>query len=986
VPVCASCGRASKGDFRFCPYCAAPLEAVAPPREQRKTVTVVFCDLTGSTALGESIDPEAFRALLGRYFERMKGIVEAHGGSVEKFIGDAVLAVFGVPVAHEDDAVRACRAAIGMRDAFPELGIQGRIGVNTGEVVTGSGEQRLATGDAVNVAARLEQAAEPGEVLVGKPTLLLVRDAVEVEALEPLALKGKSAPVPAFRLIAVREPEDRRHDTAFVGREREWEALLEAWRRVIREQRCELVTLVGDAGVGKSRLVAELLASLGARTIRGRCLSYGEGIGYWPVVEVVKQLDLLPKEESAAAAIRSLLGESEVPTSSDELAWAFRKTLERAAADEPLVVVFDDIHWGEEPFLDLVEHVALFSSGAPMLLFCLARPELLDQRPSWPVALRLEPLAEDDVEALLPESLSHELRRPILKAAGGNPLFVHEMVAMAAETDGELTVPPTLRALLTARLDQLERPERSVLERGAVEGEIFHRGSVQALGGEEQVTPRLATLVRKQLIRPDRAQLPGDDGFRFRHLLIRDAAYDALPKATRAELHAGFGCWLEEHGQSLVELDEILAHHYDLACQYRRELGLRVEHELVASARQRLTAAAYRAIMRGDDRAAANLFERALKLLREGELDLALEIERADAVFRIDPDRAFRLLGSATKRAAAAGDRLAELCCRIEEATLAFYSEPEEALKRLEDFVREALPLAEATGEHYALQLVFLARGQIAHERGLCDRELEEVERALVHARRAGLPNQWGLRSLALARLFGTTPLTETLAWLDEHDPTCERTLVHRAVTVAFLGRIDEGRALLRTQFQQWEERGDRLALGMNLSQAAAEIELTAGDPAAAAELAEAGCRLLVDLGEQAYLRTSMCFLALALLDLGRIDEADECARKAAELGLTDDASAQILWREVCARVSAHRGMHDEAEQLARGAVAIAVNTDYLKDQGDAFVVLAEVLALAGRAGEAAAALREALDRYERKKIVPLVRRVRDRLVALQPV
>ena len=347
----------------------------------------------------------------------------------------------------------------------------------------------------------------------------------------------------------MRDAPERRHEARFVGRERELALVREAWERVRAEQRCELVTVVGDAGVGKSRLVAELLASIEATVVRGRCLPYGEGITYWPVVEVLKQLDVLPPDEAAAAAIRSLLGETEAATSAEEIAWAFRKTLEQAAAERPLVVVFDDIQWGEETFLDLIEHVALLSSGASILLLCMARPELIERRPAWPVTLRLEPLGDEDVDELIPERIAGELREKIARAAGGNPLFVEEMLAMAGEADGEVVVPPTLQALLAARLDQLEPAERSVLERGAIEGEIFHRGAVQALAPEEtQVTPRLAALVRKELIRPDRPQLAGEDGFRFRHLLIRDAAYDALPKATRADLHERFAAWLEQHG------------------------------------------------------------------------------------------------------------------------------------------------------------------------------------------------------------------------------------------------------------------------------------------------------------------------------------------------------------------------------------------------------------------------------------------------------
>ena len=404
--ICTSCGHENGAGARFCEECGVPLAAaLARPHELRKTVTVVFCDLAGSTALGESLDPERLRALLGRYFDRMQGIVERHGGSVEKFIGDAVMAVFGVPVLHEDDALRAVRAAIEMRDALPVLGLRGRIGVMTGEVVAASDDQRLGPGDAVNVAARLEQAAQPGEVLVGKPTLALVREAADVEPVGPLELKGKSVPVAAYRVLRVHDPPERPRGELFVGRARELSTVHAAWERVEVEQRCELVTIAGDAGVGKSRLAAEALAALDATITRGRCLPYGEGITYWPVVEVLKQLGVSPPDESAAVAIRALLGETDAATSPDEIAWAFRKTLEHAAAMRPLVVVFDDLQWGEQTFLDLIEHVALLSSGAAILVLCMTRPELAERRPTWPVALRLEPLGDTDVDQLIPERI-----------------------------------------------------------------------------------------------------------------------------------------------------------------------------------------------------------------------------------------------------------------------------------------------------------------------------------------------------------------------------------------------------------------------------------------------------------------------------------------------------------------------------------------------------------------------------------------------------
>lgn len=947
--------------------------------ELRKTVTVLFCDLAGSTALGESLDPEPLRALLARYFERMKAIVERHGGAVEKFIGDAVMAVFGIPQAHEDDALRAVRAAVEMRDALPELGLSGRIGVTTGEVVTGT-EERLATGDAVNVAARLEQAAAPGEVLLGKPTLTLLRDAVEVDAVDPLMLKGKSEPVPAFRLLRVLEAPERRHDTAFVGREREREVLLAPWLRATAEQRCELVTVVGDAGVGKSRLVAELLGSLEARVVRGRCLPYGEGVGYWPVVEVLKQLDVLPEEENAVAAIHSLLGVSEAPTSADDVAWAFRKTLERAAAEKPIVVVLDDVQWGEEAFLDLVEHVALFSSGAPLLLVCMARPELLERRPSWPVTLRLEPLAEDAVESLLPTQLEPELRQRIVRAAGGNPLFVHEMVAMVSETEGEVTVPPTLQALLAARLDQLERTERAVLERGAVEGEIFHRGSVQALAGDEQVTPRLAALVRKQLIRPDRAQLPGDDGFRFRHLLIRDAAYDALPKATRAELHAAFARWLEEHGASLVELDEILAYHLDQSIRYREELGLPTDPALVKATRDRLRATGIRAYAYLQNYpAAARAFARALELAGD-EVDIVAGIHYADSLYWSGRGHeSLEAIREFSAHVEGAGDRLELLAARLTEGMYLTFLEPQGATDRLEALIAEAEPEFAEAGDDFGLYVAARARGQVANMHGRLDDLVAAYDDVAVHRQRLGLPPVtagWQ----ATGRVAGTTPVPEALAWIEGLDPV-ERRNTHvrgaHASLLAMAGRADEARALMATLREELLDRGEPHA-ALDASDGMDVAELS-GDPAGAAALGEAGCRGLEEQGHRSILSSYAPKLARILSELGRLDEAEAWAERGRELGAEDDALTQFLWRQGKAKVLARRGESAEAVRLARAAVEIARATDMLNQQGDAYFDLGEVLALAGDAAGAAGAYEHALDCYERKGNLVMAERTRVR-------
>jgi class 3 adenylate cyclase len=707
---------------------------------QRKTVSVVFCDVTGSTALGESTDPEALRALLARYFERMKGIVESHGGSVEKFIGDAVMAVFGVPAAHEDDALRACRAAVEMRDAFPELGIAGRIGVNTGEVVTGT-EERLATGDAVNIAARLEQAARPGEVLVGTETLALVRAAVEVGDERLLELKGKAGQVSAWPLLAVTGDLQRRFATPMVGRETELRRLGDAFRQAVHDRSCQLFTVLGSAGVGKSRLAAEFLGDLDSHVVRGRCLSYGDGITYWPVVEILKQLGTLP-EGDAARPLRSLLGESAVPADAGEIAWGFRKLLEQEAQKQSLICVLDDLHWAEETLLDLVEHVADLSRDAPILLLCMARPELLERRPSWgggkwnATTVLLEPLDAAETERLIAElgGVGEALRERILQVAEGNPLFLEEMLALVRDSSSsEVEVPPTIQALLAARLDQLDPAERSVLERGSVEGRTFHRGAVAALvDGDGAVDQRLVALVRKELVRPDRPQLPGDDAYRFRHLLIRDAAYDALPKATRAELHERFAGWIEQHGTDLVELDEIAGYHLEQACRYRAELGLELDEKLRADARHRLTDAGRRAIARQDFPAALHLVRRALAVIPEDEVDVPLEIDLGDALFFTgQPQEAQRSLTIASQRAATAGDRLGELCARLEAGVFKLYTDPGGSMAELEALVNDALPELEAIGDHFGLYIVHFARSQVAHGFSRFDEAAAELDRVM---------------------------------------------------------------------------------------------------------------------------------------------------------------------------------------------------------------------------------------------------------------
>jgi class 3 adenylate cyclase/tetratricopeptide (TPR) repeat protein len=980
VSVCASCGHEVPEGAKFCPECGASLVPAAAPREQRKTVTILFCDVAGSTELGESTDPEALRALLARYFVRMKEIVGSHGGSVEKFIGDAVMAVFGVPVVHEDDALRACRAAVEMRDALPELGIRGRIGVNTGEVVTGT-EERLATGDAVNVAARLEQAAEPGEVLVGAETVRLVRDAVELGEERRLEVKGKSDPIAAYPLVAAAGEISRRFDIPIVGRVRERRALDDAWEHVRSERACHLFTILGAAGVGKSRLTAEFIGGLeDVPIVRGRCLSYGEGITYWPVVEAVLQLGRRPSDPRAAAAIASLVGESEGPVTADEIAWAFRRLLEESA---PVVCVFDDLHWAEPTFLDLVDHIADWSREAPILLVCIARPELLDRRATWAggklnaTTVLLEPLNAEETDELIERllgdaGLDDGLRARIREAAEGNPLFVEQMLAMVADSvNGDVVVPPTIQALLAARLDQLDPSERGVLERGAVEGKIFHRGGVEALAPDEPDVPtKLMALVRKELVRPDRTQLAGDDAFRFRHLLIRDAAYDGLPKAERADLHERFAAWLESHGEELIELDEILGYHLEQAYRFRTELGLGGEEadQLARRAASRLIAAGERALLREDDSGAGVLLERARALLPPDKRAVELDLLLVHAYFGAGRlAEAIAVGDEIVASGLAAGDRPRELRGLLARGLVAHLVDPgDESETRA--LVEEAIAVFTELGDDAGLADAWLLASEVElsslHWRACA----AALERATESGARGNNPVAvLSARSRQLsAYVYGPFPVEEGLAFLDEHQMDRVFHLAFRGQFEAMRGNFELARELGRHAHEQARELGQGLAEA-GISQPGAEVELLAGDDARAAEVALEGVVALDALGERGWLSTVAGHAAEALYRLGRDDEAWQLTERAENAGSPDDVITLMLVRQIRAKLLARRGEHAAAEKLVREAVALGDPTDHLEGKANSYRDLAVVLIAAGKNDDALDALRTAQAFYEQK-------------------
>jgi class 3 adenylate cyclase len=1049
VPTCASCGEENPDRAKFCLNCAAPLsETGSAAHEVRKIVTVVFSDVTGSTAMGESLDPESLRSVMTRYFDRMRAVLERHGGTVEKFIGDAVMAVFGIPQVHEDDALRAVRAAAEMSDALAELNkelerdhgvtIATRTGVNTGEVVAGTSGQTIATGDAVNVAARLEQAAKPGEILIGEDTLGLVRDAVDAERVEPLELKGKSEPVIAYRLQRVAAGaagHARRMDSPMIGRDREAALLRQAFDRAINDRACQMFTVLGPPGVGKSRLVEEFAGSVGPSTVlRGRCLPYGEGITYFPVLEMVKEAaglvdfdapevvetkicSVLEGDENQALVcqrVAQLMGVSEV-ASAEETFWAIRRMFEAIAREGPLVLLFDDIHWGEATFLDLVEHVADWSRDVPILLVCMARPELLDTRPSWSggklnaSTISLESLSDAECEALIgnllgSEDLSGIVRDRISSAAEGNPLFVEEMLSVLID-DGRLvredgrwlpardltdvTVPPTITALLAARLDQLGSAERAVLEAASVVGKEFFLGVVRELLPERarpSVPALLMSLVRKEFIRPDRSTLPGEDMFRFRHLLIRDAAYEALPKSTRADLHDRTAGWIEGvAGERIAEQEEILGYHLERANGYLLELGTPGDRsrDLAARASEHLATAGRRAADRGDLSAASGLFLRAARLraaddrsrvallLRAARhlLDLG-EYETEDAVL--------------TEAAAGArGDRGLEAQIEMEREMLRQTVDPTAASEFIAAAER-AIPVLEEAGDDAALARAWWAVSWRGGAIGDYEGSEEATRRSLEHARTAGdrVAERAALSAFTNV-VWGPMPVPDAFARLDEVlELAGEDHLVNCSIDSARSCLLAMSGASVEARETQERAHATALDLGMPdvigfIGQEGWLVETIIGDHTAAERIARETYEILDRAGTNALRQIACDQLGASLYALERLDDAVEMVRVSQETVLRADDPFRGPSLLTLGKIHARHGDLEEAERLVREGVRVTEPTQYLTDRAFSLLDLAEVLRPARRVEEAASAVERAIDLFEQKGNVVCADRAR---------
>ena len=1038
--VCPGCGEENPDKFRLCGFCGTPLRAAAPPVEARKTVTIVFSDLKGSTNLGERLDSEALREIMARYFEEMQRVLERHGGTVEKFIGDAVMAVFGLPKLHEDDALRAVRAAFDMKTSLAKLngelerrwGVQlaNRTGVNTGEVVAGDQtDQRLVTGDAVNVAARLEQAAPELEVLIGEPTYRLVRGAVEVEPVEPLELKGKSERVPAYRLLSVRSGAmlPRRLDAPLVGREAELALLGDALARASAAGSARMVTVVAHAGVGKTRLLAEFLrsASREATVLRGHCLPYGEGITFWPLTEIVHDAGGIGEDDTPDQALAKLravvadepdlvterlatvlgLGEREFPV--EELFWASRKLFESLARERPLVVVFEDIHWAEPTLLALIEHL-VDNADAPLLVLCTARPDLLEVHGEWSESasaqrVELQALSTDQAGALVDNLLGSELdrgaRRRIAEAAEGNPLFVEQMVSMWIESgllvqrDGgwvpaadlsAVDVPPTIQALLAARLDRLNRDERGVIEPAAVVGRVFYRGAVETMTADElraELDALLGALIRKEFVAPDHdTTLPGEDTYRFHHVLIRDAAYQGLLKRARADLHERAAEWLAAAmGPRVVEVEEIMGYHLERAFRYRDELGPLDDHahRVGVRASTLLGASGRRALARGDMPAAANLLRRASGLLpRTDPRRLHLLPDLGEVLLELGEfQEAEALLSEAILEGARAGDRRLETEATLVRLAVRFAGSPDSLGPSVVRDVERALAESEKLGDHRgiakAYRLLGTIHGTVAH--------YEEAERATLrtieHARLAGdqMLEVRNFPPYAIVSAYGPRPISEALERCEELLPAAQGDRRTQAVVLCVLshlhamqGSFDEARREYRRAQVMLDDLGVKV-LAASTSLDSGPVEMLAGDPAGAERELRRDLDRLEAMGERFLASSVTAYLAQAVVAQGRMDEAEALSRKCEEVVLADDAEAQSIWRRVRALAIVDRGEDRQAAKLAREAVEIIRRTDSPVLQADALVDAAEILQKAGWDAEGEPLLTEALDLYERK-------------------
>ncbi|MEP7379468.1 MAG: AAA family ATPase [Chloroflexota bacterium] len=1031
---CPRCGTPNAPDARFCNSCGNSLVTRVGVQE-RRVVTALFADLARSTSMGEKLDPEVVRGMVGRFFELATAQIESRGGTVEKFSGDAVMAVFGLPQAHEDDPERAVRAAIAIRDGIAAIAadtqerhgiaLQARIGIESGEVVVGDpfGGATMATGDTMNVAARLEQQAEPGEIVIGPTVWEQVRDLVTAEALGDLALKGRDQNLQGWRVLDVASEVGRPRglpglEAPLTGRDEELNLLLNAARRAKQENKATLFTILGVPGVGKSRLVREASARLageGWSTVKGRCLPYGDGITYWPVADIVRELcgitpdmsideaaarlaDASPDPEVAdrlalivGAAGGGATGGGEQSSGGDrEIAWGFRLLVEHLVRDRgPMMLVFEDIHWAEPPLLDLIEYLVTWTRDAPLLVVCPSRPELIDTRPAWGAGrmegsrISLEPLSEAESRSLLGalltvDDLPPELRQRILDRAEGNPLFVEEVVRMLIEEGvverkgdhwvanqdaSSVRVPESVEALIRARLDTLPAPERKVLQAASVVGRIFQRSAVTAISPGEGAGPidrHLEDAVLRDLITDER--VPTEPTFRFRHILIRDVAYATLPKAQRAELHGAVADWLRTWaGARMDEFIEIEAYHLEQRLLLQQELTGRVDPTDKQRAIDALFASGQRAKARDDSRAALSFTERALALEPQpGEQRLELTWLHIDSLRRQSQyRRAGELAAKLEIEAHEFGRRDIEGRAILAKAGDQWIS-PEKA-DREGAFVElsRALELLEASGDDLHLLGVL----QMLGYGGWWTGDLGEATRYWSRQREVARAHGW-----ASQEAEAVSQLARAKALGGEFEPV--RELLAEARELAAKGSSRLIRAEVERVFGSFNQRVDAAIAEEALSSALPTLEEFGdheeqyvalshlGDIAMRRDEKEVALALHRRALEHVeahvgYKPESLRRMAQLLIELGRTDEAEPIIEDAVKMTAKGDFVTIASTGMVLGLLREAQGNDAEAERLLRDALTEIERTGFALSIWEEQLMLAEFLLRHGRNTEA---------------------------------
>jgi class 3 adenylate cyclase/tetratricopeptide (TPR) repeat protein len=1031
MPACSACGASNAADARFCSACGVRL-APDPAALTRKTVTTLHSDLAGFTTLSERMDPESMHTVMGRYFTAMHEAIERHGGQVEKYIGDAIMAIFGHPHLHEDDALRAARCAMDMRDALTQLNreleagwgvtLHARYGLATGEVAfarVGS-QPFFALGDAVNLAQRLEAAAPADEVLINRETARMLGPSARLQRLDPLDLKGKAEPVPAWRLVAllpVGEPVQLAPAPRMVGRDGELEALHAALADVKAERHCRLVTVLGAAGVGKSCLVRSFLsdAEASATTLFGRCLSYGEGITFWPLAAIVEQLAGRADETAiasflgngeddrwVAARVARAVGFAPGAAPIEEIQLAVRRLLEFAARRRPVVVVVEDIQWAETTMLAVLEHIASYAQDVPLLLLCLARTELLKRRPAWPVehTVRLGPLSEPASERLLEQldpvmAVDADERGRLLAAAEGNPFFLEQLVAMRQETGSIAAIPPTIQAILAARADALGATERAVIDCAAIEGRQFHRGIVAELLAPEHragLAQALASLVERDLIRAGRPDLPGEEGYRFSHILVRDSVYALVPKARRAELHERFARSLEARSVGDRDFREIIGYHFEQAhrCWTDLQPGNVPDHRRLAeAAAHNLGAVGRAALGRGDLPAAVNLLERAVKLLDDDEPALGWLLPELGTALtqRGHLPEAEAVLDTAVRRAAELGDPGYEAHARVCLLAARLLLDTGPAAQEVHRRFGDLLATFTANGDELGLDRLWRLRAQVDWIEGSGDADAA-WETGVEHAARAG--DEGGRANalcwLASSAFSGPMPAIDGIARceavrVDLHGNRLAQAFVLQPLAAlwAMRGEWATARALLAESNAMLGELGHTMFTA-TVRYYEAFVALLGDDPAGAEASLRDGYQWLQEKRETALRADLVVMLARALYAQGRPDEAFDLTHAAEQEADPDDRSPQIGWRTVRGAILAGRGHLTEAKRLTADALALVEHTDWLNDHADALITRAEVLVACGEHADAHEAMQAALALYERKGNATTAENVRARL------